>query len=55
MNITTKRYPRTLEQAFGPYTSHQFDEPMHKDDKIVVAGCLVAGLAVVVMAIVEWI
>lgn len=57
MNITTKRYPRTLEQAFGPYTSHQFVEqdPMPAGDKIVVGGCLAAGLAVVVMAIVGWI
>lgn len=51
----TGRFARTLEQAFGPYTSHQFDEPMPKEDKIVVVGCLAAGLAVVIMAVVGWI
>ena len=25
--VSTRRYPRTLEQAFGPYTSHQIAEP----------------------------
>lgn len=23
------RYPRTLAEAFGPYTSSDFDEPRH--------------------------
>ena len=27
MNNTTKRHPRTMEQAFGPYTSHYIQEP----------------------------
>ena len=27
MNITTRRHPRTLQAAFGPYTSHQIAEP----------------------------
>lgn len=26
-NITTRRYPRTMNEAFGPYTHEQFDEP----------------------------
>lgn len=36
--MTTKRYPRTLEEAFGPYQRHglveQYD-PMPVADKIV--------------------
>lgn len=30
MNITTKTFPRTLDQAFGPHTSHRIseDEPL---------------------------
>lgn len=27
MNQTTKRFPRTLTEAFGPYTSDHIDEP----------------------------
>ena len=30
MNQTTKRHPRTMQQAFGPYTSHDL-EPMPDD------------------------
>lgn len=45
---TTRRYPRTLEEAFGPYQRHglekQFD-PMPTADKIVVIGSLIAGFA----------
>ena len=25
--MQTRQYPRTLQQAFGPYTSNQVDEP----------------------------
>ena len=36
---TTRRYPRTLEEAFGPYAGrnvHERIEPMHRSDRIVV-------------------
>lgn len=51
---TTKRYARTLEEAFGPYTSRDFVEPyrpMDRADKIVViASCItMAGLIVMVV------
>jgi hypothetical protein len=43
---TTRRYPRSLSEAFGPYhhlaplqTEYM---PMHKHDKIVVWGCAIA-------------
>lgn len=26
---TDRRYPRTLEQAFGPHTARRIDEPSH--------------------------
>lgn len=29
-NDTVRRYPRTLEEAFGPYTSRTFDAPQER-------------------------
>jgi hypothetical protein len=36
MNNNTRKYPRTLEQAFGPYTSRDFEDydPMPTADRI---------------------
>lgn len=37
--MTTKRYPRTLEEAFGPYQRYGLQteyDPMPKADRIVV-------------------
>jgi hypothetical protein len=57
MNPTTRRYPRTLNEAFGPYHHlaplHTEYLPMHKHDKIVVRWSLVllvVGLIVVGVA-----
>ena len=50
----TGRTHRTLTSAFGPYTSstlHAKAEPMHKHDIIVLAGSIVAGLAVFVLVL----
>jgi hypothetical protein len=36
---TTRRYPRTLEEAFGPYAGRNVHEPrpeMDKQDRIVI-------------------
>ena len=36
---TTRKHPRTMQEAFGPYTSRQIDEepvPMILADKVVV-------------------
>ncbi len=30
MNTTTKRFPRTLCEAFGPYTSTRVEEPARR-------------------------
>ena len=52
MNTTTRRHPRTLSEAFGPYERgnlHTAPEPMHKHDRIVVAA---SGVAAVVLLIV---
>lgn len=54
---TTKRYPRTLEQAFGPYARGPIQEPeerMPAADRIVVIGSCICGVAIIVMALVGW-
>lgn len=48
MNNTTRRYPRTMEEAFGPgHRGNIWHEPspLHRHDKIVLIGCAVAGVA----------
>ena len=32
MNHTTRRHPRSLNEAFGPYTSHLISEKKQFDD-----------------------
>lgn len=49
---TTRRHPRTLEQAFGPYTSHHITaqrEPVTLSDKV--AGVLLAVAGAAVLAV----
>jgi len=53
----TGRYPRSLEEAFGPHTSRHFVEdyqPMPAADVIVVATCAIAALVLTVMALMGW-
>jgi hypothetical protein len=55
MNHTTKRYPRTLEQAFGPYARggiHEPYTPMSFADKFITALCgvILFGLLIAIMA-----
>ena len=48
----TQRAPRTLEQAFGSYTSRDFVEPkvtFDWQDKVVLAGCLIAFTVLLVL------
>lgn len=55
MNTTTKRFPRTLQEAFGPYTSRTiYTEYTQLDraDKIVLIGCAVIGGAVLILALI---
>ena len=55
MTNTTRRYPRTLTEAFGPYanSSQLYTErdTMHRDDKIVVAVGAIALVAVLVLSL----
>ena len=56
LNDTTKRYPRTLSEAFGPGATgpvqaaddeYAFD----REDVIVLVGCFFAGLALVLIGV----
>ena len=56
--MNTRKYPRTLEEAFGPYQRHGLVEqhdPMPKADKIVTAIGLAAAITLVLLAAVGWI
>jgi hypothetical protein len=49
---TTRKYPRTLEEAFGPYARGTLADqpPVHRADKIVLAACILAIIAVICLA-----
>lgn len=47
---TTRTFPRTMEQAFGPYQRHGLHttpEPMHKHDRIVVTASAIVFVALI--------
>ena len=46
--MNTRKYPRTLNEAFGPYSGRLYakTEPLHRNDCIVLIGSAVAGLFV---------
>ena len=50
--MNTRKYPRTLNEAFGPYTSNYIhDNDMHPHDRIVtIASAIVAVLFVALVA-----
>ena len=55
--MNTRRHPRTLEEAFGPYTSKEFaepEDPMPAADVIVVAACAIGALALLAMLALGW-
>ena len=52
MNHTTKRFPRDMNQAFGPHCSRHIEEPVRPydfEDRMVLWACVltVAALGVV--------
>jgi hypothetical protein len=52
---TTRKYARTMSQAFGPYEGsglYTKPEPLHKHDRIVLAGSAVAFVFVFVLMVV---
>lgn len=55
--MQTRKYPRTLNEAFGPYASgpiHPMPEPMHTSDRIALGVSVVAAIALAVFAVVGW-
>jgi hypothetical protein len=57
MNDTYKRFPRTLNQAFGPYQDgmETIETPHRMDwqDKLVLWACVAAAVAVIVIMVLE--
>ena len=54
--MNTRKYPRSMAEAFGPYTSDQL-EPMPEDDTVTDVALVlasVAAVAVAAMAIFLW-
>ena len=52
--MTTKRYPRTLEEAFGPYASggiYERPTPLSLSDKVItgLSGVILLGLLVAIV------
>lgn len=47
-NPTTRRFPRDLNSAFGPYASGPIEEPkrpMDWQDRLVIVGSVIAAVA----------
>ena len=54
--MNTRKYSRTMAEAFGPYTSSQL-EPMPEDDSVMDVALVLASVAAVaaaVMAMILW-
>lgn len=59
MTDTTRRYPRTLQEAFGPAAHHsqivEPFEPIPSDDKVVLIACAIAAVVLLAMVVAGWI
>lgn len=57
--MNARRYPRTLQEAFGPYTSQHVQEPgtgrMSRGDKAFTWFCALALVGVCTAAALGWI
>lgn len=52
--MNTRKYPRTLNEAFGPYTSNEISEPvrpMDWQDKVILVACTLAIVAVIFLGV----
>lgn len=46
--MQTRKYPRTMQEAFGPYTDNQLFEAkrrIDREDRIVLWGCAIGAVA----------
>jgi hypothetical protein len=50
--MNTRKYSRTMAEAFGPYTSNQL-EPMPEDDAVTDVALVLASVAAVALAVVS--
>ena len=59
--MNARRYPRTMEGAFGPYHRSSvcpiepMPDRMHRDDVIVIVASVVAALSLLAIFTYEWI
>lgn len=56
--MNTRRYPRTLEQAFGPYARGPIEEPnqpMPTADIVALVVSILAALALICFIAVGWV
>lgn len=56
--MNTRKFPRSLEEAFGPYARGPIQEkqdPMPQADRLVVGICLVGAMALFLMVAVGWV
>lgn len=55
--MQTRKYPRTLEEAFGPHTSKVIysQEKMEKRDLFVIAACCLIAFLAFGLAFIGWI
>ena len=49
--MNTRKYPRTMAEAFGPYTSNQL-EPMPEADTVTDVALVLASVAAVALTVV---
>lgn len=51
--MQTRKYPRTMQEAFGPYTDNRIaeeaDRPLDWQDRIVIQACVVCAFALIVV------
>ena len=48
--MNTRKYPRTLQEAFGPYTSRDFVEPVPRSHRVFALLYVIAILALITIA-----
>ena len=48
--MNTRKYPRTMQEAFGPYTSNNL-EPMPDDENVMDVALVLASVAAVALAV----
>lgn len=56
--MQTRRFPRTMQEAFGPYTDDNLYEPqrpMDWEDKVVLTGCVVTAIIFLVCVFLRYI